>query len=49
MTANPPEGAGCGVTGDNDRQGEQLKGFDTAVPNTARMWNYWVGGDFLNS
>ena len=23
---------------------ERLRGFDTAVPSPARMWNYWVGG-----
>jgi hypothetical protein len=27
-----------------DNRHEKLRGFDAAVPNPARMWNYWVGG-----
>jgi hypothetical protein len=22
-------------------------GIDTGVPNSARIWNYWLGGSFL--
>jgi hypothetical protein len=34
VTANPPEGNGASA----------ISGFDSTVPSTARMWNYWVGG-----
>jgi hypothetical protein len=34
--SGPPAQGGVG--------GIELAGFDASVPNPARMWNYWVGG-----
>jgi len=37
MSANVPDDEDAALA-------EKLRGFDTAVPSPARMWNYWVGG-----
>jgi hypothetical protein len=29
---------------DDDDLTERLRGFDSTVPSSARIWNYWVGG-----
>ncbi len=45
QAAGPEAAAGTGTAGTGTAgTGAAALGFDPAVPNPARMWNYWLGG-----